>query len=75
MHGNVREWVQDAWHDNYLGAPDDGSAWLSGGNPSRRVLRGGARSYAPQFLRSARRDWDAPSVQVESTGFRIARTF
>ena len=27
MHGNVWEWVQDFWHDNYKGAPADGSAW------------------------------------------------
>lgn len=42
MHGNVREWCEDIWHENYDGAPEDGSAWLSGGEPSRRVLRGGS---------------------------------
>ena len=30
MHGNVWEWVEDCWHDDYIGAPTDGSAWLSG---------------------------------------------
>ena len=30
MHGNVQEWVQDCYHDNYKGAPTDGSAWTSG---------------------------------------------
>ena len=39
MHGNVTEWVQDCWHDNYEGAPSDGSAWESG-DCSHRVLRG-----------------------------------
>lgn len=24
-HGNVFEWVEDTWHDNYEGAPADGS--------------------------------------------------
>jgi formylglycine-generating enzyme required for sulfatase activity len=28
MAGNVWEWVEDVWHDNYDGAPTDGSAWL-----------------------------------------------
>ncbi|HLB70625.1 MAG TPA: SUMF1/EgtB/PvdO family nonheme iron enzyme [Candidatus Methanoperedens sp.] len=39
MHGNVWEWVQDVYHDNYDGAPDDGSAWE--GDGSFRVFRGG----------------------------------
>ena len=30
MHGNVWEWVEDCWHDNYEGAPSDGSAWKTG---------------------------------------------
>ncbi|MFM6267845.1 MAG: formylglycine-generating enzyme family protein, partial [Dolichospermum sp.] len=29
MHGNVWEWCQDDWHENYINAPDDGSAWIS----------------------------------------------
>ncbi|TRT91729.1 MAG: TIR domain-containing protein, partial [Microcystis aeruginosa Ma_OC_LR_19540900_S633] len=28
MHGNVREWCADTWHDNYDGAPTDGSVWI-----------------------------------------------
>ncbi len=41
MHGNVWEWCQDVWHDNYNGAPTDGSAWETRGNSDRRLLRGG----------------------------------
>ena len=44
MHGNVWEWVEDCWHDNYEGAPSDGSAWTSGGNSNRAVVRGGSWS-------------------------------
>jgi formylglycine-generating enzyme required for sulfatase activity len=75
MHGNLWEWVQDVWHDNYAGAPSDGSAWMSGGDPARRVLRGGSWSIAPQFLRSAYRNRNAPDGRNFITGFRIARTF
>ena len=42
--GNVREWVQDCWHDNYQGAPSDGSAWKKehNGDCNGRVHRGGS---------------------------------
>ncbi len=28
MSGNVWQWVEDAYHDSYRGAPTDGSAWI-----------------------------------------------
>ena len=76
MHGNVCEWVQDCWHDNYQGAPTDGRAWDTRCNDeARRVLRGGSWFYGPEILRSARRDWDSPDAIRVSSGFRVARTF
>jgi len=52
MHGNVWDWCQDAWHDNYYGAPQDGSAWE--GEPVSRVLRGGCWSSHPWRCRAGR---------------------
>jgi formylglycine-generating enzyme required for sulfatase activity len=75
MHGNVWEWVQDVWHDNYAGAPSDGSAWMSGGDQARRVLRGGSWGGSAPGLRSADRIRLSPDDRGGGTGFRIARTF
>ena len=74
MHGNVLEWVENCWHSDYSGAPTDGSAWTSGGNCSRRVLRGGSWSFGPRFLRAAVRGRDGTGVRSNFIGFRVART-
>src|SRR5207244_1408666 len=56
MHGNAWEWCLDTWHDDYSGAPDDGSAWTAGGSrPSAHVLRGGSWGSPPDHCRSATR--------------------
>ena len=73
MHGNVWEWVQDVWHDNYSGAPTEGRAWITGGDQTRRVLRGGSWGNEPKLLRSANRTRLAPGVAGDGMGFRIAR--
>jgi formylglycine-generating enzyme required for sulfatase activity len=73
LHGNVSEWVEDAWHPNYLGAPRDGSVWR-GGDTSRRVVRGGSRQYLTlEYLRSANRDWNEPVNGNFAIGFRLSR--
>jgi len=71
MHGNVWEWCQDTWHHNYEGAPTDGSAWVTGGDNSYRVLRGGSWAYGPEFCRSAFRDYDVPGGIGSLIGFRV----
>jgi formylglycine-generating enzyme required for sulfatase activity len=76
VHGNVWEWVEDCFHDNYSGAPTDGSAWTTGcSGDTRRVLRGGSWFNVPGYLRSADRDRYTPVIRISFVGFRIARTF
>lgn len=71
MHGNVREWCLDHWHDSYEGAPTDGSAWLTDGNSSFRVSRGGSWPITPRYCRSASRHYDYPDYQYYNIGFRV----
>ena len=73
MLGNVWEWTQDCWHENYVGAPNDSSAWTQG-DCSRRVLRGGSWFSLPQFLRSASRSGYTTAGRNNVVGFRVART-
>jgi formylglycine-generating enzyme required for sulfatase activity len=73
MHGNVEEWCQDWYHEGYNGAPADGSAWESGGEPYR-VLRGGGWNNDAYFLRSTARVRFVSGFYYEkyaSAGFRV----
>jgi formylglycine-generating enzyme required for sulfatase activity len=74
MHGNIWEWCEDNWHDDYSAdPPTDGSVWSSG-HSSLRVSRGGSWIGYPQYLRSAYRDADPPEFRDKDIGFRVART-
>jgi formylglycine-generating enzyme required for sulfatase activity len=74
VHGNVWEWVQDCWHDNYEGAPKDGAAWETDGDCTLRVVRGGDWDNTPENLRSANRLRVTTYVAYSILGFRLART-
>ncbi len=76
MHGNVEEWCQDEWHNNYEGVPTDGSARVSSSanEVGGRVLRGGSWVIIPRNLRSAFRGDILPTIRVSYVGFRISRT-
>jgi formylglycine-generating enzyme required for sulfatase activity len=77
MLGNVGEWIQDCWHENYNDAPTDGSTWLekNSGDCNRRVVRGGSWIFKPQYLRSAFRGRYGTDDAYNILGFRIARAF
>jgi formylglycine-generating enzyme required for sulfatase activity len=73
IYGNVWEWVEDCYHDGYLNAPANGSAWLSE-NRTRRVIRGGSWLYDLQKAWSTGRQWFPSDKGREDIGIRIART-
>ncbi len=73
--GNVWEWVEDCYHQDYKGAPADGSAWVeaNGGNCAQRVLRGGSWGSGPGGVRSANRVRSPADDRFNDVGFRLAQ--
>ena len=71
MHGNVWESCLDNWHDNYDGAPTDGSAWVDNDN-LYQIMRGGSWLNYPANCRSAyRNDASARVTYLDPVGFRV----
>jgi formylglycine-generating enzyme required for sulfatase activity len=74
MHGNVMEWTQDCWNENFIGAPTDGRSWTNG-LCSQRVWRGGSWAGKPEQLRSSSRNSSsAAESRYSDLGFRVAMT-
>lgn len=72
ISGNVAEWVADCWHETYIRAPADGSAWINPGC-GLRVIRGGYWASSPNQTRSAFRLSAKPETSGARVGIRIAR--
>jgi sulfatase modifying factor 1 len=72
MLGNVWEWTQDHWHNDYRGAPTDGSAWEGSESGADRVIRGGSWGGAARLVRAACRR-PGPIARNGIQGFRCAR--
>ena len=72
MGGNVRELVADAWHDSYLGAPTDGSAWGQNEATMWRVARGSGWDAPPENRPCCLRDCIHHIKRLNNTGFRVA---
>jgi formylglycine-generating enzyme required for sulfatase activity len=74
MQGNVWEWVEDCNHDNYKGAPTDGSAWVANCAPGFRVVRGNSWSRDARYPASVTRTSFPSGGGNAELGFRVART-
>jgi formylglycine-generating enzyme required for sulfatase activity len=73
MSGNVAEWTEDGYHENFTGAPTDGSAWQ--GDGQGYVIRGGSWEGNLEQIRATSRNYDGPSNSDITYGFRVARKF
>lgn len=72
MNGNVWEWVEDGWANNYNAGRSQPP--FRGEDSSICVLRGGSWSFNPRFLRSAVRGRGDPGSRDFDIGFRLSRT-
>jgi len=76
MIGNVWEWVEDCWHDDYIDAPDNGEAWTTNcPDDDLPILRGGSWIAHLTFLlrTSYRLDSNGPAG-FTGDGFRCAQS-
>jgi formylglycine-generating enzyme required for sulfatase activity len=72
MLGNVLQWTEDCWHEDYKGAPVDGSA-RTVGDCSEHELRGGSWFTTPTFVRAGYRNHFAANYRTSSVGIRLVR--
>ncbi|MBD2443988.1 SUMF1/EgtB/PvdO family nonheme iron enzyme [Dolichospermum sp. FACHB-1091] len=76
MHGNVWEWCEDGWHENYINAPiwpNDSIAWISSNN--KQILRGGSWIDLRGLCRSACRNGNNAYYRCYDYGFRVACSY
>ena len=71
MAGNLFEWCEDDMHNNYNGAPTDGSAWVDSPRGSARLLRGGSWNGHPVGCRAANRADVIPGSRSSDVGIRV----
>jgi formylglycine-generating enzyme required for sulfatase activity len=75
MHGNVWEWCEDDWHENYINAPTDGSAWNSRSGNNTKTLRGGSWHFDAGLCRAAARLGYSRVSRSLYYGFRVVSSF
>jgi formylglycine-generating enzyme required for sulfatase activity len=82
MAGNVWQWTEDCYTENYAGAPADSRAIETGVSDPRpngtrrcmRVDRGGSWLFPAWFLRPATRERNPDDYRDAIMGFRVARS-
>ena len=74
MSGNVWEWCEDDWHDNYEGAPKSGENWIDEKQNNTKIffLRGGSWNGNDSYCRSTYRDRYHSGVFNYNIGGRLA---
>jgi formylglycine-generating enzyme required for sulfatase activity len=70
--GNVWEWTEDCFYDDYVAAPSDGSARAATACPARTV-RGGSWFSTGNSLRPAIRASASDGARYDDIGLRVAR--
>ncbi len=70
MHGNVWEWCQDPYRDNYQNAPSNGTA-LSAREVDSHVYRGGGFRNAERFTHASARSGLDEEDYSDNIGFRV----
>lgn len=70
MHGYLWEWCADAWRESYDGAPADGTARITGGDATQRVLRSGSWKDAAELLTSTYRRGASRTLKDDAVGLR-----
>ncbi|MDB9537926.1 SUMF1/EgtB/PvdO family nonheme iron enzyme [Dolichospermum planctonicum CS-1226] len=75
MHGNVWEWCEDDWHENYINAPTNGSAWNSQSDSNIKLIRGGSWRRNAGYCRAAARDRGSRGLRYYYCGFRVVFSF
>jgi len=73
MQGNVWQWVEDCWHDDYKRAPSNGIAWITDCISLSYVVKGGSWYSSSSDLRPPNRSWGGVDTRTTSIGFRLAR--
>jgi formylglycine-generating enzyme required for sulfatase activity len=73
MLGNVFEWVDDCWRDDYHNAPSDGAS-VQQADCTEHEARGGSWFTAPPYVRSAYRNRFEQTYRTNSIGFRVVRS-
>lgn len=68
--GNVAEWVEDCFADNYSQHPKNGVAFQTK-NCEARVVRGGSAKSDLEQIASHARDYHRPEIYSQHLGFRV----